>query len=922
MWKAATADAAKLSSLSDDYNPEPMRKIHPTSADGYELQEQIGQGTAATVYKAWCEQAKEFVAIKVVDLEWFQTSLEEISKEIQVMSLSAHPNVVPYSTSFVHGHDLWVVMPLLTGGSVSSLIRCMFPNGLDEPLAQYILHESLKALEYFHSQGQIHRDVKAANIMLDSKGNVMLSDYGVMGWMVEGGMERKMRQTFVGTPCWMAPEVMEQVHGYDYKADMWSFGITAIEIAQGCPPYIKHPPMKVLLLTLQNPPPTLEPHASAKYSKNFKDMLDFCLQKDPAKRPSATQLLKHKFFKNVKRPTNLVEMLQKLPPLGSRAGTQVGLYQQLQKVATGGGKSGIWDRQSRGLGWDFDVDDEESTSSVTTTEQHQAPPQQPPQQQQGTVADSVKVVPAAPPTSIAIDDIHSSAGNVPYSYATAVTSAGVPGGGSANAVNAGTPELTSSGPMSTSFESSTTTTYTSTGHVTIVDGDLGGAEGDSHQHKLRKGRFMVSQVNIHSNMDDPRASTNSEPEFHPSESPGMLIGHRNMAPQESTDATDIMIHSSSTATIDPRTIPNVNDGIRHSESEGSFLRTNKEGSGNSHDSPRVATNTNNAGNIGGGPHGVNINHAQNPPVALNIPLEISSATLGHGVSPLPPHLVGGHLQPGVGIGIGAGGTHSPSGSHAHTEVNVQSTNANVSVTEKKGRFAVKVLKQEDSLGTSQSSTPDATSNDNSVHGKKRFIVKDMLDKAEAGAGGAPSRTVTGVVGGGGGTATGSASLIQKEVVVTTTTTTTSTSAPLAAGGASGATGRESLDHGRKSRFEVRNVDGSSSGSLQQMGSTGPGAGAGAGMGPGQGAPLHMQGGYLPVSGMVDNVSIQTMHMDMNAMLNNPTNPLNVLNVLRDQIQELMRENESLKREVVMLRTMMDESPMMRLSHGSHGSPNQ
>ncbi|CAN8075883.1 unnamed protein product [Agarophyton chilense] len=326
----------------------------PATASGYELREQIGQGTCAHVYRAWCGQINEEVAIKVVELEWLQASLEDIIREIQVMSLSSHPNVVPFSTAFVEAADLWIVMPLLTGGSVHALMNIMYSDGLTEPLAIYVLHCVLKALEYFHSHGQMHRDVKAANLLLDSQGNVMLSDYGMMGWMVEGGWDRKQRQTFVGTPCWMAPEVMEQASGYDYKADVWSLGITAIEIAQGRAPYHNYPPMKVLFFTLQNPPPILTGAAANKFSKDYHDFVADCLQKDPKIRPSAKQLLKHRLFANgVQNPPDLPEIIAKLPPIGSRGGSQRQLMRQLQK-ASQPHRSGIHDLTAKGMGWDFD----------------------------------------------------------------------------------------------------------------------------------------------------------------------------------------------------------------------------------------------------------------------------------------------------------------------------------------------------------------------------------------------------------------------------------------------------------------------------------------------------------------------------------------------------------------------------------------
>ncbi|XP_047193228.1 myosin-IIIb isoform X1 [Scophthalmus maximus] len=355
-FRDGTAEAAELRRTLYGLYPYKSSMIGMENlgdpSGNWDIVETIGKGTYGKVYRVTNKKDGSEAAVKVLDpinLHLLQCSIpvvlvflppfkkdvdEEIEAEYNILrSLSNHPNVVKfygmfYKSDDLSGGQLWLVLELCNGGSVTELIKGLLMRGqrLQEPVISYILYSALLGLQHLHNNRIIHRDVKGNNILLTTEGGVKLVDFGVSAQLTSA---RLRRNTSVGTPFWMAPEVIacEQQYDYSYDArcDVWSLGITAIELADGDPPLAELHPVKALFKIPRNPSPTLR--VPEQWCRSFIHFIGQCLIKDFEARPSVTHLLEHPFIKQVQGKDvalrqQLAALIQEQQEVGCRTKTK------------------------------------------------------------------------------------------------------------------------------------------------------------------------------------------------------------------------------------------------------------------------------------------------------------------------------------------------------------------------------------------------------------------------------------------------------------------------------------------------------------------------------------------------------------------------------------------------------------------------
>eukprot|EP01035_Chromulina_nebulosa_P017006 gene17006-22508_t len=295
--------ASGISKEDTDLNPQAVLDVLTFHMEGppkmpsredyakyYQNLKKLGQGASGTVYSATDGRSGKVVALKIAPM----AELKDLLNEIGLQAMSKHPNIVECIEAYANGNEVCIVMELMTGGSLTDILDVS--NPMPEPMIAYVCLKILLGLAFMHKNYRLHRDIKSDNVLINHDGEVKIADFG---FAVNLTTEANKRNSVVGTPYWMAPELIRG-QDYDYKVDVWSLGITALEMAEGEPPLLNEPPLRALLLITINGPPQLKQRSQ--WSNEFHHFLGRCCDVRSELRAKAEQLLTHPFIKHACTP--------------------------------------------------------------------------------------------------------------------------------------------------------------------------------------------------------------------------------------------------------------------------------------------------------------------------------------------------------------------------------------------------------------------------------------------------------------------------------------------------------------------------------------------------------------------------------------------------------------------------------------------
>ena len=267
---------------------------HENPSDLFQIGNLIGRGRSSTVYRATMRAGGQAVAIKMVEMNGLESVLRDLQHEISILESTSHPNIVKYFGAYSESNTLWIVMEYCEGGTVENVFKTL-NRGLSEDECACVAQSVLRGLAYLHALPVLHRDVKCSNMLITRNGEIRLSDFGVSTELVS---KLSQRNSFRGSISWMAPEVLRE-QPYDGRADVWSLGISLVEMAECSPPHITMHPMYSVMLDREVSRPGLS--QTAKWSPEFIDFVSACLQPSQEQRPTAETLLSHPWLHRAKQ---------------------------------------------------------------------------------------------------------------------------------------------------------------------------------------------------------------------------------------------------------------------------------------------------------------------------------------------------------------------------------------------------------------------------------------------------------------------------------------------------------------------------------------------------------------------------------------------------------------------------------------------